>query len=334
VILTNNIIARNPRGGNCSSSAAHRISGNYNLSDRAAQTDTCGDWLSRNNIIVETANLGIDTAPAVSGLIAPSAVIPFLSEGALKDNGGVTRTIALISATGPAINAGDASKCPSTDQRGYVRSGCDLGAVGRPTQAPMLAIQITDSLNGDAQTPKYIPLLTLMNLEVKITNLTVNRIIIDKVELTWAWKKNGITYTGGGAQIALKLNTTTPYNSPVGPQNDISKVTWEKDGGYDVLGNNTIPFSLDALTMRSGDLLIEVKVYEKGNPLPQMQTHQVTIPITHIAFDNGHKALIFWMLYNETSTYQIGYPLPSNLSDAFLRTAPYCDNGLNIVDEA
>jgi hypothetical protein len=128
VILTNNIIARNPRGGNCSASAGHPITGDYNLSDRPAQTSACG-WNARNNIIVETANLGIDTAPAVSGLIAPSAVIPFLSEGALKDNGGVTRTIALISAAGPAINAGDASKCPSTDQRGYVRSGCDLGAV-------------------------------------------------------------------------------------------------------------------------------------------------------------------------------------------------------------
>jgi hypothetical protein len=104
-------------------------------------------------------------------------------------------------------------------------------------------------------------------------------------------------------------------------------VTWEKPGGYDVLGNGTTTFSLKGKTMRSGDLLIEVRVYEKGNPLPQ--THQVTIPITHIAFDNGHKALIFWMLYNETSTYQIGYPLPSTLSDAFLRTVPYCDNGLN-----
>ena len=53
---------------------------------------------------------------------------PFL--GPLADNGGFTQTHAL-GAGSSAIDAGDPSFCPATDQRGVVRpigSGCDIGA--------------------------------------------------------------------------------------------------------------------------------------------------------------------------------------------------------------
>ena len=46
----------------------------------------------------------------------------------LANNGGATQTHAL-QPTSPAINAGDNSGCPATDQRGYLRvGGCDIGA--------------------------------------------------------------------------------------------------------------------------------------------------------------------------------------------------------------
>jgi hypothetical protein len=48
----------------------------------------------------------------------------------LKDNGGPTKTIALV-ADSPAIDAADSASCPATDQRGVSRpqgNGCDIGA--------------------------------------------------------------------------------------------------------------------------------------------------------------------------------------------------------------
>lgn len=44
------------------------------------------------------------------------------------DNGGSTPTHALLEESA-AIDAGDATRCPATDQRGYARLGsCDIGA--------------------------------------------------------------------------------------------------------------------------------------------------------------------------------------------------------------
>jgi Right handed beta helix region len=50
--------------------------------------------------------------------------------GPLANNGGETDTMALLTGS-PAINAADAGRCPSTDQRGLPRpslGGCDIGA--------------------------------------------------------------------------------------------------------------------------------------------------------------------------------------------------------------
>ena len=50
--------------------------------------------------------------------------------GALADNGGPTRTRALLAGS-PAIDAASATDCPATDQRGVARpqgAGCDMGS--------------------------------------------------------------------------------------------------------------------------------------------------------------------------------------------------------------
>lgn len=57
---------------------------------------------------------------------------PLLGPAGLANNGGPTQTIALL-AGNPAIDAGDISKCPPTDQRGVLRRFpgdliCDIGA--------------------------------------------------------------------------------------------------------------------------------------------------------------------------------------------------------------
>jgi hypothetical protein len=67
-------------------------------------------------------------APGAGDLIGDSGnpINPLL--GSLADNGGDTLTHALLAGS-PAINAGDNSGCPLTDQRGYNRdASCDIGA--------------------------------------------------------------------------------------------------------------------------------------------------------------------------------------------------------------
>ncbi len=76
----------------------------YNLSDGTIPNATTGDQQNVTNIRV----------------------------GALANNGGATQTMALLPGS-PAINAGDNSGCPATDQRGALRprtvqNPCDIGA--------------------------------------------------------------------------------------------------------------------------------------------------------------------------------------------------------------
>jgi CSLREA domain-containing protein len=63
--------------------------------------------------------------------VAPAA----LHLGALEDNGGPTRTHALLAGS-PALDAGTPGACPAADQRGVTRpqgSACDIGAFERET---------------------------------------------------------------------------------------------------------------------------------------------------------------------------------------------------------
>ncbi len=70
--------------------------------------------------------------------------------GPLQDNGGPTPTMALA-ATSPAVDAGDDSSCPATDQRGISRPQgphCDIGAF---ELVPSAGPQISGSLSPNGQ---------------------------------------------------------------------------------------------------------------------------------------------------------------------------------------
>jgi CSLREA domain-containing protein len=70
----------------------------------------------------------------VDGNKVGTAAAPIAARlGPLADNGGLTHTHALMAGS-PAIDAGSAAECPSTDQRGVSRpqgAGCDMGSYER-----------------------------------------------------------------------------------------------------------------------------------------------------------------------------------------------------------
>jgi CSLREA domain-containing protein len=95
----NTIVANNPTGGNCAGAGTRTSNGNNLDSANTCGFAGAGDLVNTN---------------------------PILS--ALANNGGSTFTHALLTGS-PAINAGNNTGCPATDQRGYYRSGnCDIGA--------------------------------------------------------------------------------------------------------------------------------------------------------------------------------------------------------------
>ena len=101
--LFNNILANTVTGADCYVAENASLTGHHNL--------------------IETNSSSLNTCKvsAISG-------DPLL--GSLADNNGLTQTMALRSGS-PAINSGDDTTCPSTDQRGVKRpqgNGCDLGA--------------------------------------------------------------------------------------------------------------------------------------------------------------------------------------------------------------
>jgi hypothetical protein len=122
-ILINTVIADSESGGDCAGSALDSASSNNLIEDSAFACGlTNGD--ANGNIVGLDPNLG-----------------------PLADNGGSTQTHALLAGS-PAIDAGDAASCPSTDQRGLFRpwdgdgsggAACDIGAYEAPSPSPVFA---------------------------------------------------------------------------------------------------------------------------------------------------------------------------------------------------
>lgn len=127
VQLTNVTIANNSasgtNGGGLSNSSASMTLKNTIVANNSNRN--CFGTVTSLGNNLENAN---DCGLAASGDIKNTD--PFL--GALVSNGGPTLTEALLPGS-PAINAGDNSGCPSTDQRGAPRprtaaNRCDIGA--------------------------------------------------------------------------------------------------------------------------------------------------------------------------------------------------------------
>ena len=109
LLIRNTILRSGASGNNLNNDGGSITSGGYNLSNDSA---------------------GGDAAKGPGGLLNATGdqrnTDPLLDT--LKNNGGTTNTVALLAGS-PAINAGNDANAPSTDQRGYFRTGVsDIGA--------------------------------------------------------------------------------------------------------------------------------------------------------------------------------------------------------------
>lgn len=170
IAITNTIIANNLSGGDCSGTI---IDGGHNL----ASDDTCS---------LDPAN---GSLPNTDPLLGPP-----------QDNGGPTLTHALLPGS-PAIDAGDDSACPDTDQRGVPRpidgngdgwAICDIGAVEveRLWVIPS-TIALTGPTNGLLGTP-YAFTATVEPISATLP----------LVYLWQAGEQEPITHTGGLSDTA------------------------------------------------------------------------------------------------------------------------------------
>ena len=91
-----------------------------------------GDFVSaRFSLIGDGSGSGITNTDGNQVGSASEPIAPKL--GPLADNGGPTRTHALLQGS-PAIDAASTPDCPTTDQRGVVRpqgAACDIGSYER-----------------------------------------------------------------------------------------------------------------------------------------------------------------------------------------------------------
>ncbi len=121
--LKNTLVTDSPTGGNCSGTLTSQ---GHNLSS----DDSCALSLSQPGDLNTTD--------------------PLL--GALQDNGGYTQTHALAG-NSPALDAGDDTGCPATDQRGLARpkgTHCDIGAF--EYFVPTLSLDDVSTAEGNAGT--------------------------------------------------------------------------------------------------------------------------------------------------------------------------------------
>jgi CSLREA domain-containing protein len=128
-------------------------SGVYNINTTLFSLRNTIVALNNNNNCVGTLtsldyNLIGQTNCSLTGTTTHNLVGVNPNIGTLTDNGGPTSTHAL-QAGSPAINAGDPANCPSTDQRGALRSVCDIGAyeaVNAPELFPPSVVSVSSPL--------------------------------------------------------------------------------------------------------------------------------------------------------------------------------------------
>ncbi|HEX5910089.1 MAG TPA: choice-of-anchor Q domain-containing protein [Thermoleophilaceae bacterium] len=149
VNLVNNTVSDNTAAGGTSMGGGIMNAATLSATNTIVAGNTGGDCGAAALGATLANNLSGDASCGFTGAAGTQNANPAL--GPLADNGGPTNTRA-IAQSSPAANAGTATGCPATDQRGVARPqgpACDIGAFEAPYTAP--------GAGGGAATPPVTP---------------------------------------------------------------------------------------------------------------------------------------------------------------------------------
>ena len=160
--------------------------------------------------------------------------------GPLADNGGPTKTMALLAGS-PAIDAALRSSCPARDQRGVTRpqgNGCDIGAFEREPDP----IVVTLSVNPGGTVRRATGAATVSG---KVTCSASTSVTLD-VALSQAQKQGKTTSTVTGSDsVTVSCNDATPWTATVsGAFKNGSATVSVTEAGSDPLNGVTQPVTL------------------------------------------------------------------------------------------
>lgn len=136
VNLVNTTVSNNTAAGATSTGGGIMNAASLSATNTILAGNTGGNCGAMAMGATLAANLSSDATCGFSGAGGRDGVDAQL--GPLADNGGPTNTRA-ITQSSPAANAGTATGCPATDQRGVARPqgpACDIGAFEAPYAAP------------------------------------------------------------------------------------------------------------------------------------------------------------------------------------------------------
>ncbi|RMG92899.1 MAG: hypothetical protein D6706_16115, partial [Chloroflexi bacterium] len=156
-LLTNVIIADSVSGGDCVIGVSASL-----------------DSASSNNLIEDAVNACDLTDGVNNNVIGQDPML-----GSLTDYGGIGQMVFPLVYNSPAINAGDNSRCPTTDQTGASRphgNVCDIGAYEWGYNYRLSIDKLVDDLNpvpGQTITTSII----VANTELTVTNVTISDLL-------------------------------------------------------------------------------------------------------------------------------------------------------------
>ena len=177
------------------------LAGNLVLHAAPTSLECAGTINSAGHNLVQNAAGCTLSGAAAGDLFGVDALL-----GPLANNGGTTFTHALLPLS-PAVDAGDTSGCPSTDQRGLPRpigAGCDIGAVEE--QSPLQRSPYLVNAGGDANDGRCDFLNCTLREAVIAANGAPNGAAADRIHFNLP----------GTAPFVLGLTTALPtINDPL-----------------------------------------------------------------------------------------------------------------------
>ncbi|HHH36961.1 MAG TPA: DUF11 domain-containing protein [Gammaproteobacteria bacterium] len=282
--ITHATITRNSPGGIAVDTAGpSQNQGALDLQASIVAGQTTGsDCSGGTNITSKGFNLDSDNTCNLAGGGDKPATVPNLAAG-LGDNGGPTRTHALLSGS-PAIDA-VTSGCDNAvkDQRGITRAdgaasgtACDMGAYEFTTPdgtGSWADLAITAFIR-----PRTVQTGAAMDYDITVTNHgpgNATNVTLNDTRLTPGINNTSLGNLAAGASTTLTVAATAPATAG-SFSNDISVSATESD---QLTGNNTA--TADALVITATDLDITTAVQSEGTAVNPGGDLVVGIPATY-----------------------------------------------------